>query len=223
MTFILCFLFHFTFGAFSFVCQGFLPFLRGRGRLVLQDVGPPEEAGEQHEVGSVHEEGNLDIVIGNVALVACLFHLVRPNVDGGAHHHLEELGSGDAHGDPAWHAEFQGLEGVVAVHDTVHQVVHADEPAGSGDVVGVGVPGVQENGHVMVPVEEDEGLFPQHDEHCVSQLWNFAQREHPVPETSHAVVQETARYADGVMEAMIAQDIEKFRRAAVGSPHGEKG
>lgn len=73
------------------------------------------------------------------------------------------------------------------------QVVHADKPAGSGNVVGVGVPGVEQDGNMVVPVEEDQWLLPQDNEYGISQLRNLAQGEHPVPETSYSVVQETEK------------------------------
>ena len=44
------------------------------------------------------------------------------------------------------------LKSIVAVHNTVHEVVHAHEPTGGRDVVRVRVPCVQEHGHVVVPV-----------------------------------------------------------------------
>lgn len=75
------------------------------------------------------------------------------------------------------------------------QVVHADKPAGSGNVVGVGVPGVEQDGNMVVPVEEDQWLLPQDNEYGISQLRNLAQGEHPVPETSYSVVQETEKKA----------------------------
>lgn len=155
-------------------------------------VRPSEEVSKEHEIGRVHDEGDLDILIGDVAFVSGLLHLVGPDVNGSTHDHLCELCGGNEHGYVPGHSEFEGLEGVVTVHDTVHQVVHAHEPAGGGDVVGVGVPGVEEYGHVMVPMEEDEGLFAEYDEHSVTQFRHLAQGEHPVPEASHTVVQETA-------------------------------
>ena len=39
------------------------------------------------------------------------------------------------------------------------KIVHADKPASSGDVVRVGVPGIEEDSDMVVPVEEDEWLL----------------------------------------------------------------
>ena len=49
---------------------------------------------------------------------------------------------------------------------------------------------------MVVPVEEDKWLFPKDNEDCVTQLRYFAECEHPIPETSHTVVQETAKNKD---------------------------
>ena len=46
---------------------------------------------------------------------------------------------------------------------------------------------------MVVPVEENQGLLSEYDEHRVTQLWHFAQGEHPVPKTTHAIVQETEK------------------------------
>jgi len=127
-----------------------------------------------------------------VALVPVSLDLVGPDVDSCAHDHLCQLQRGDDHSDELWHVDAEGLQRVVGVHDGVNQVVHAHEPASCRNVVGVGVPGVQEDSHVVVPVQEDERLLPEHDEHGVAQLRHLGQREHPVPEAAHAVVQETS-------------------------------
>ena len=54
-------------------------------------------------------------------------------------------------------------------------------------------PGVEEDGDMVVPVQEDERLLPENDEDGVSQLGHLAQGEHPVPKSTHSVIQETAK------------------------------
>jgi len=102
-----------------------------------------EEVCEKYEVRGVHNEGDFNVVVRHVTLVASLLHLVCPDVDCGAHDHLRELRCGDNHRDEPRHTELQCLEGIVAVHDAVYDVVHAHEPTCSGNVVRVGVPCVQ--------------------------------------------------------------------------------
>lgn len=49
----------------------------------------------------------------------------------------------------------------------MHTIVHNDEPARRGRVLREGVPGVEQDGDVVVPVQEDERLLAQHYEHRV--------------------------------------------------------
>ena len=57
---------------------------------------------------------------------------------------------------------------LVRVHDGMHAIVHSHEPPTPSDHVFVGVPGVQEHSDVVVPVQEDQFLFPQNDEYRVT-------------------------------------------------------
>ena len=50
---------------------------------------------------------------------------------------------------------------------TVYGVVHADEVKPVGGLLVVRVPAVQQHGHVVVPVEEDERLLSEDHEHGV--------------------------------------------------------
>jgi len=100
-------------------------------------VGAAEEMSEQHEVGRVHDQGDLNVLVAHVTLVTGFFDLVGPDVDNSAHYHLRQLGSRDEHRNIARHTELESLESVVTVHDAVYDVVHKHEPACCGDVVGV--------------------------------------------------------------------------------------
>lgn len=71
-------------------------------------------------------------------------------------------------------------------------VVHGDEPARGGCVLCVAKPGVHQHGDVMVPVQEDERLFPQHNKDSVAQLWQFGEHKQPCPETGHFVLLDEA-------------------------------
>jgi len=148
-----------------------------------------EEPREQHKVAEVHSDREFDIEWRDVTvLVARTQELVGVDVDEAAGHHLGELAGRDDHGYLAGGRVPQGAESVIRVHNGVHAVVHHDEPAGGRRVLGVRVPRVQQYRNVMVPMQEDERLLPQHYEHCVSQLWQLRQHEHPRPEPGHAVI-----------------------------------
>ena len=51
--------------------------------------------------------------------------------------------------------------------------VHDDEPPGGGGVLAEGVPAVDEDRYVVIPVQEYQLLFPKHNEYCVAQLGNL--------------------------------------------------
>lgn len=89
---------------------------------------------------------------------------MRPDVDGTADNHLGELQRRDDHRDETRWLEAHRAQCIVRVHDGVYAVVHDDEPARGRRVLGVREPGVDEYGDVMVPVQEDQRLFAQHDE-----------------------------------------------------------
>jgi len=143
---------------------GLGPFVPGGG---ASQVGSVEEHGEEHQVAEVHEGAPRHVVhVGRAA------HLVHPAVHQAqhrqAHHHLQDLGDRDDHGAGAGHPQAGGPRRVVRVHERVHHVVHGHEPAAARHLVLVGVPGVQQHGDVVVPVQEDEGLLPEDDEHRVA-------------------------------------------------------
>lgn len=64
----------------------------------------------------------------------------------------------------------------------MYKVVHDDEPSCGSDVVPVRVPGIEKDGQVMVPVEEDERLFTQNDKRSVTELDDLREHKRPRPE-----------------------------------------
>lgn len=69
----------------------------------------------------------------------------------------------------------------------VHTIIHHDEPPSAGRVLREAEPGVEQHGDVVVPVQEDERLLAQHDEHRVAELRQLGQHEHPRPEAGDLV------------------------------------
>lgn len=82
----------------------------------------------------------------------------------------------------------------------VHTIVHNDEPPSRRCVLSEGVPGVQQHGDVMIPVQEDQRLLAQHYEYRVTQLWQLGQHEHPRPEAGHFVL----FYEAGIRECHVS-------------------
>lgn len=146
-----------------------LTLLSLRGFLHFADVGLKEEMAEEHKVAEVHERGPEDVLKVGVALVIVMQHPVEDQVvNDTAHQHLSDLGQGDEHGKLPGDSETRSPQGVVRVHDGMHAIVHSHEPTTPSDHVFVGVPGVQEHSDVVVPVQEDQFLFPQNDEYRVT-------------------------------------------------------
>ena len=50
------------------------------------------------------------------------------------------------------------------------------------------VPGEEQDSHMVVPVQEDQWLLPQHDENCVAELRHLGHGEEIAPEGRHCVV-----------------------------------
>lgn len=174
--------------------------------LLPRKVGLVEEAGEEHKVGEVHGDGELHVELGYVTGVRGVLPqvIVRPDVHSAAHDHLAELQGGDGHGQLPGGEVAHAAESIVRVHQTVHAVVHHDEPAGRRRVLGVGEPGVEQHGDVVIPVQEDERLPTQHDEHRVTELWQLRQDKHPRPEPAHAILLDETGNRQKQLLALIA-------------------
>lgn len=122
---------------------------------------------KEHEVAEVHEGTPKDV--GDVGMALALLHPSEDQVvDDAAHEHLRDLRQRDQHGKLARHSEAGGPQGVVRVHDGVHSIVHGHEPASTSYHVLVRVPRIKQYGNVVVPVEEDELLFPKNNKYCIS-------------------------------------------------------
>ena len=92
-------------------------------------------------------------------------------------HHLrnledrQDLGKGEK--------DANGGKGVVRVHETVHKTVHRGV-----DHVDVGVSGhmrtprEQQHCDVVIPVEQNDGLFAERQKHCVHKLEEFGPQHH---------------------------------------------
>ena len=96
--------------------------------------------------------------------------------------------------------------------------VHDDEPPGGGGVLTEGVPAVDEDRDVVVPVEEYQLLLPQHDEDRVPQLGDLGEDEHPGPEAADPVLLYEAGDAEGVVEAVSVESVHELRQCP-GRPH----
>jgi len=146
-----------------------------------------EEVAEEDEVTGVHHEAVSQVVKRGLAEVATRLDLICPHIDKGTEHHLHNLEGSDGHADGPRDAEAEGTEGVVRVHEGVHCVVHHHEPATRAQVVGVAVPHVDQGGDVMIPMQEDQLLLPQHDEQSVPEFVDFRNGKHKRPKARWSI------------------------------------
>lgn len=130
------------------------------------EVGLIEEDGEEQQVAEVHDEGVEDVVHGGEA-VDVMVPVIEEPQNAQPHEHLRDLHERDQHGDGSRHASAGRSKRVVAVHERVDGVVHAHEPAAAGHTVFIRVPAVEQDSDVMIPVQEDQTLLTQDDEHRV--------------------------------------------------------
>lgn len=112
--------------------------------------------------------------------------------------------------------ETKSFESEVRVHDGMDSVVGCDVEPVSGQRTEVGEADTEENSCVMVPVEEDEFLFPQHDEESVAEFDEFGSHVEESPETIDAV--RVGILADGVMDPFILEGEIQLRNTSHHAP-----
>lgn len=203
--------------------------VRGHGRALLLlariagQIRLVEEPGEQHEVAEVHGYRQLDVERGDVALCVLLQELPCPHVNRAADDHLQQLQRRDNHGDLPRGPVAHRSQSVVTVHHGMHAVIHDDEPASAGRVLRVAEPRVEQHSNVVVPMQEDQGLFTQHYEDRVAQLGQLAQHEHPRPEAGHFVLLDERGYAHGVVQSVVGQGVQELRHSPASAHDAERG
>lgn len=70
----------------------------------------------------------------------------------------------------------------------MYEIVHDNEPASGRGIFGVREPSVNQHGDVMVPVQKDERLLPQHNEQRVAKLGQLRKHKQPRPEATNAIL-----------------------------------
>lgn len=133
---------------------------RGLGTLYVRLI---KERGEEEQIAEVHERSPHYVIYVRRA-ISVLHPPVHQRTYCHPHSHLGDLGGGDDDGTGFWHTESCGSDSVVAVHERVHGVIHGHEPAPTSHLVFVGIPGVNQHGDVVIPVQEDKPLFAQYNE-----------------------------------------------------------
>lgn len=135
-------------------------------------ITPKEELHKEHQITSVHDEGGNNVLLGQGASLG-LFHdqqVGSKGRDGAADNHLRDL----QHGNPHWFEPFgfgvDGHEKVVKIHDGVDAVVHDRVNETRGRIVKVSEKGKAQDRHVVIPVQEDEGLLVDNDKDGIKEF-----------------------------------------------------
>jgi hypothetical protein len=128
------------------------------------------EVDEQVKVRSIHQSTSNEVRLVVRARSARKHVVPCRHAHTGADKHLNDLRRGDDESGERLGQALKRLQAVVSIHDGVHSVVHGDEVKARAGERAVGVPAEEENGHVVVPVEEDQGLLAENDEERVDEL-----------------------------------------------------
>lgn len=115
--------------------------------------------------------------------------------------HLRDLHEGDdPGGEPLGHG-LDGLHVEVKVHDGVHGQVHRGEVMARTGLGHVAVPAEEQHSDVVVPMQENQRLLTQDDEHSVNELRKLGQAEGLHRQTSCAeAVQVLHRVTKSLLE-----------------------
>jgi len=197
-----------------------LPRARARAKVFVV-----EEEAKKPKVASVHGEAELEVCwvdrAGPRALAVVDYCRVPRHV--AAHRHLQDLDGGDERRKRRGEVVQLGRhEKVVGVHNGVHCEVHGSEPEPCRHAVVISVPTVQHHGHVVEPVQENDALLLQHEEHCVAQLRDFGKDKQPHPQP-HGPIQVPLLwvFARGRREAVGVYEPHQVRQRACHTDDGK--
>lgn len=175
---------------FSCLCDGFrwpqlltLACARGQIRFV-------KETRKQHKVAEIHSNGQFNVDWWNVTgwTTASSQVVMRPNIYRTPNNHLGELQWRNYHWDGTRWLKAHCTKRIIRVHYWVYEIVHDNEPASGRGIFGVREPSVNQHGDVMVPVQKDERLLPQHNEQRVAKLGQLRKHKQPRPEATNAIL-----------------------------------
>lgn len=73
---------------------------------------------------------------------------------------------------------------VIRVHDGMHGKIHGSESAAGRGLRGPTPPAEEQCHEVVIPMQKDNGLFPQNQEKSINKLGDFAKAEKHDPRVS---------------------------------------
>ena len=142
--------------------------------VLLPKIGPPEEASKKYEIAQVHSKRPVNKRICSVVTFPIrLLRQVSIDKDAYIHaqHHLQYLQHCNEHIDPDWRLKAtRSTNSVVEVHNGMNKVVESNEPLRWVDLVGIVIPAKDEDGDVVVPMQEDQRSLAYNNEVRIRQL-----------------------------------------------------
>mmetsp|Transcript_8248 Transcript_8248/g.16576 ORF Transcript_8248/g.16576 Transcript_8248/m.16576 type:complete len:217 (-) Transcript_8248:413-1063(-) len=175
-------------------CISFIPFLSlfglGRGSRygsnawIDTQITTHKELSKQEQVTSVHDKG------GRVVFVTQMtrFTLAHGNKgtgnrDTNTHDHLRNLCRRDHHWwQPFWFA-VTGHEAVVKIHNGVDAIVHHHEKDTRRTCCHIGMPAIEQDCNMMVPMQENQFLLVNDNEKRVHQFRKLGKNKELYPQT----------------------------------------
>jgi hypothetical protein len=88
----------------------------------------------------------------------------------------------------------------------VNSVVHADKEDSSTGFSGIRMPTVEEDGYMMIPMEENQWFLSQYNKYSVDQFWDFAEDEQHHPYASGTLSIVTSIITGKVMVRWLVQN-----------------
>ena len=204
--------------------------LLSRSLLDAEDETLHSELNEQVQIRSVDDATGGQVgrgVVartGRVVSTAIVVEVKRGADDEGTDNHLRDLEQrDDPRREPLGH-HAHGLEEVVEVHHRVHGVVHGHKVQARGGLGDIGVPAVQQHGHVVVPVQEDQRLLAKNDKQGVHQLGNLGQNKQLSGKTRSTVsIGNVTRLAHRLNEWLRGNTVKHVRHSADRAVETEQG
>lgn len=132
-----------------------------------------EELREQEKIASIHDHGGRVVFAVNSTNVAVLqvSHLLEVQTrqsDGNTTNHLQDLTRGNKHRVEPTRLWLYCDQEIVEIHARMNGIIHDDKKETRRRHGHVRMPAVQQDSDVVIPVQEDEGLFVNDNKECIN-------------------------------------------------------
>ena len=119
-------------------------------------ISTNKELQKQKQITAIHDKGSSIVFSFNLTQWIRLEKVKARQGDGDATKHLRNLHHGNNLGIKPFRADSERHQTIITVHGGVDRVVHGDKKDTVRRGGDIGMPAVQQDGNVMVPVQENE-------------------------------------------------------------------